>query len=356
MTYCLIDPRTATIPAVDNYLCADHMPSVNFNVVPTFTLEQSRKHWLLKNTITDLVNQSGSTVDQHFFIFEHYCYLDGYENNSCFLSDFFLNTAFHYQKSVTSQIDFAKKNKSVNCPMNKLRPNRLLASCYFANYHTLDNLNYTQSWENGSADSLLFELLQMGGLTSWENNGVVVQTLDKFFITNSHTSNNLNLQLVPSIPIIQPSAISVVLEPIFWEPGCILTEKYLNAVYGGTIPVVDGYCVYDCLEAMGFDVFKDIVDTSSQYEKNSILRVWNMLKNNQTLFDAGLEIINRRDIQERILDNFNLAKNPELCLMNFIKNRNRPDLVEKCWSILKSLPASAKFCQFSLKVYLNYNK
>lgn len=355
MTHALINPSTTSVPVVNTYLCSDHVPQANFNISPELTLDQARNKWLLKNTITDLIVDAGTQVDQHFFIFDHYLYLDGYKNNSCFFPDFFIHTAQIYRDNFTNQVNFSKKNRVVSCPMNKLRYNRILASCYFANQNTLENLIYTQNWASDQhSENLLYELLQLGQLNDWQNQGVPAVMLPEFFIPGKKDSHNVDIFQHTTFNIIHPAAISIVLEPIFWEPGCIITEKYLNAIYSGTIPIVDGYLIYDCLEAMGFDTFSDIVDTSSQYDQNPITRVWTMLQTNQTLFESGLDLINQTDIQERILNNIQHAQQPKLCLENFLKNGNCPDLVDKCIKILKELPTS--FCKKTLEVYFNCNK
>jgi hypothetical protein len=357
MSHYLIPPNTTSIPLVDTYLCVDHQPPPTFTVDKILTLEQSKAQWVGKNTIKDLLDKAGTTIDQHFFIFDHYCYLESFENNSCFVPDFLIRTMFSYSNRIVPSIDFSKKRKQVSCPMNKLRFNRVLASCYFANQTNTASVNYSQSWTESDAEQILYELLQLGELNNWANTGVPVRQLDKYFIPETaleQQRKNIDLYLDITSNIILPSAISIVLEPIFWESGCIITEKYLNAIYSGTIPVVDGYRVYECLEAMGFDTFSDIIDTSSQYEKNPILRVWNMLQDNQTVFDSGLDLINQPEIQQRILNNIKHAQQPAICLKNFLERRNSAESIEKFCNILKT--ESTDFCQKSLEVYLNYNK
>ena len=359
MTHYLITPSTTSIPVVDTYFCTDAQPWPEFKIDTVLTVEQSIAQWIDKNTIEDLLINAKTTVGQHFFIFDHYCYLERFENNSCFVPDFLISTMFSYSNKSVPVIDFSKKRKQVSCPMNKLRFNRVLASCYFANQDNLESLNYTQSWTESDAKTILYELLQLGKLNDWENSGVPVQQLDKYFIPDTSLDQErqtrdqyVDIVLDITSNIVLPSAISIVLEPIFWEPGCIITEKYLIAIYNGTIPVVDGYRVYECLEAMGFDTFSDIIDTSSQYEKNPILRAWNMLRDNQTVFDSGLDLINQPEIQQRILNNIKHAQQPANCLKNFLERRNSTELIEKFCNILKT--ESTNFCQKSLEVYLNY--
>jgi hypothetical protein len=65
--------------------------------------------------------------------------------------------------------------------------------------------------------------------------------------------------------VFEPSCISLITEPAFYERETIITEKTIMAIYGGTIPIwVGGWRIADWLRDRGFDVFDDIVDHSYQ--------------------------------------------------------------------------------------------
>jgi hypothetical protein len=65
--------------------------------------------------------------------------------------------------------------------------------------------------------------------------------------------------------VFEPTCISLITEPAFFERETIITEKTIMAIYGGTIPVwVGGWCIADYMRDQGFDVFDDIVDHSYQ--------------------------------------------------------------------------------------------
>jgi hypothetical protein len=120
------------------------------------------------------------------------------------------------------------------------------------------------------------------------------------------------------------TAISIVLEPVFWEHGSNITEKYIHAVYGGTIPLVNGYKIYDVLSQLGFDTFSDVIDTSSQYELDPVLRVWNMLEKNKHVFAQWKELMSDQHIQNRLINNLNLLKTPNVLFCNILKlNTNK---------------------------------
>ena len=232
--------------------------------------------------------------------------------------------------------------------MNKMRPPRILASCWFAN-NKVDQLLHTQSWANTDdrALNLLDELLQLGNLIDWTHDyGPDVRMLEHHWIdydsnTPSHyknnSSNEKNFFHSEVNAIFNTTAISVVLEPVFWEHGSIASEKYMHAIYGGTIPLVSGYKIYDSLSILGFDTFSDIVDTSSQYELDPILRIWNMLENNKNLFSQWQDLISDPHVQNRILSNFTLLQNPEQIFMNSLK-LNSEESLAKIVALKSSLP------------------
>jgi hypothetical protein len=65
--------------------------------------------------------------------------------------------------------------------------------------------------------------------------------------------------------VFEPTCVSLITEPAFFERETIITEKTIMAIYGGTVPIwVGGWRIADYLRGQGFDVFDDIVDHSYQ--------------------------------------------------------------------------------------------
>ena len=113
--------------------------------------------------------------------------------------------------------------------------------------------------------------------------------------------------------VFEPSFISLVTEPAFFEKETIITEKTIMAIYGGTIPIwVGGWRIADYMKAQGFDVFDDIVDHSYQHMADPWDRCYyaveqnlNLLKdfdtvqkfvyNNKHRLEANLKLLQRND-------------------------------------------------------------
>jgi hypothetical protein len=133
-----------------------------------------------------------------------------------------------------------------------------------------------------------------------------------------------------------PCAVTIVHEPIENDLGNCLTEKYVNAIYGGTIPIVLGYKVYDTLEKMGFETFADIIDVSSQDEIDPKLRVIHMLdRNKHILSNDALKIIKDKKIQDRIKHNFDILRDSKK-LKQAIIQTNTPNSYSKYLDLISN--------------------
>ena len=80
-----------------------------------------------------------------------------------------------------------------------------------------------------------------------------------------HITNSENYQQFLQKNVFEPSCISLITEPAFYERETIITEKTIMAIYGGTVPIwVGGWRIADYMRSMGFDTFDDVVDHSYQ--------------------------------------------------------------------------------------------
>ena len=314
-TYQVISPDTKSIVDKDFYINIDHVPPTSLHDFDGLTLEEKQnilfgynslyEMFLAVNKITDdlvIIDTTGNqTIDKI---------------STLYLNLFFVEESEYYCNEIDIDDNyfhnFTSKSVNFNVIMNKIRPDRLLTSCWlYNNQHDYDFV-YTQSWNSEEVEVEIYELLQIGGLTDYKNSaGLHLKTMPKNWVGETYGgSNAINFKNIAS-ETFYPSAVSVVVEPVFWENACHITEKYLNALYGLTIPIVSGYKCCDCLSKMGFDIFDDIVDTSYQYIENPVLRTWEMMERNKDLLNRGLELINDNTIQDRIIKNLEWARKPK---------------------------------------------
>lgn len=298
----------------DSNICfvTDHMPP--------FTIDFSTNHakeFYGYNSLNKILEQSMPQVDT--VIFDHYQNLAlNKDYNTFYIEIFFQKTIREYLSlNQDNSVEFANKTKKFNYLSNKPREARVLTSAWIAkNYSNQSDYNHTQSYQGRDFEQLLDEFVLAESLslesrflpTKWLSTGapIELQSTDKSGIAYDNTSANFYNIIKKQIT---PTVFSIVMEPAFWEHGCSLTEKYINAVFGGTIPIVNGYRVYKSIEQMGLDTFDDIVDTSSQFEKNSILHVYNLLEKNKNVLDNALEIIKDQSVQKRLINNIKILEN-----------------------------------------------
>lgn len=294
-------------------LISDHIPPIPIVDYSTFDM----KNFYGYDSIDPILKDCMPHVDT--LIFNFYQYIDiGNSYKKFYVETFFNNTVKQYHCiNVNNLIDFSYKTKKFNYLSNKPRDARLITSCWLANnFKNYDDYNYTQSYEYKDFKDFLNELIFVESLPleskilpkHWVT---VDSSIEKEIDKDSgmvFSFNELNFYKIIKSEI-SPTVFSIVMEPVFWEHGCLISEKYINAVFGGTIPIINGYKVYDVIKEMGFDTFDDIIDTSAQFEKNSIYRILNLLEKNKDCLDNAHEIIKDKSIQERLIKNVNVLKN-----------------------------------------------
>ena len=127
------------------------------------------------------------------------------------------------------------------------------------------------------------------------------------------------------------SAIEIINETTFEEPGHHVTEKFLQSVYGLNLPIVlgpPGIIAY--LQSLGFDMFDDIIDIRYDSIQSPFLRLITAIKSNQRLLaDRDYAIQTWRRCQSRLHTNYEFAKTQlhERCRLNVMSKI--PDAV--CW-------------------------
>ena len=325
-SYQIIFPDTKELEDVDFYINTDHVPAVE-NIVEDSekTLEEKRDVLVGKNTLLDLNKKFNINYENNIIIDT-----TGNQFSSTFSSLFFsffvieeCNSYFYRIEVVNASNIFENKRNAFNIAMNKIRPDRLLTSCWLNNNKQHYDFLYTQSWNQADVTHQLYELLQIGEITDYKNSAnITIETMPKKWIGPEYAGDNAtNFQQNVS-DIFYRSVFSIVLEPVFWENDCNITEKYLNALYGLTIPIVSGYNSCNCLKNMGFDIFDDIVDTSYQHIENAVTRTWQMMELNKTVFSNAKNIIKDKGIQQRIIKNLEWARQPQKLFETSFLNLN----------------------------------
>jgi hypothetical protein len=118
--------------------------------------------------------------------------------------------------------------------------------------------------------------------------------------------------------------VEIVTETSYTESSFLLTEKFLNSVYGCNFPIV--LCskgTVEFLRKIGFDMFDDIIDHSYDLIDNPIDRLYSAIYNNRKLLTDN-NYIKELWIQNkyRFDSNINVAKTT---MYDFFENRANID-------------------------------
>jgi len=318
-----ITPETREIDlTADIYYVIDHIPDLdNFVEHPdiNFLIENP-------NSIKYYFDKHGVEYREKKFVFDHYFYFEDFKDNGCFEPHLFIADVedfLKYEKNNFTNHKFSiddiieKKHIPLNCLMNKSRPHRQIASCWLLNNVQEENLLYKQGWDcEGISITRNFVdfLVDKNSIKKYNE---LPRRWIKFYDANSHEDNPERFYQYFNPKISSKTFFSLVLEPDFFVNACSISEKYLYAIRGLTIPIVSGYKIYEKLEALGFHVFDDIVNTDYQYEAHPVRRIWKMLESNKELMTGSVERFKNESVKQRMIENYNHIDNIDKLIYNF---------------------------------------
>ena len=134
--------------------------------------------------------------------------------------------------------------------------------------------------------------------------------------TNTSTPKNNSENFDQSLRNLYANTAVEIVNETIWFPdqGGIVSEKYLNSVYGFNFPIIIGVCnTVACLRELGFDVFDDIIDHSYDTVASPTIRLisslnlnLHLLRNRQATLDAWTQC------QSRMHKNVELANSLEI--------------------------------------------
>ena len=311
-------------------LLIDHMPAVSVDF-PMDDVDEFKKLHYGKNTFLDELKKF-SNVEQ--LVSFDYHYLDEFDNflhYEVFFNRFAKRLVSHSQ--FNNKIEFENKTSKFFYASNKYREARLLASCWIKN-NINDNFLYTQPWvlDEDYRDDFLDYILEIEDIELKREvlpvNWVAIKDdgpRDGTGATSVGVKGTINNFYKGLNQPYLNSVFGLALEPVFWEHGCMLTEKFLYPVLCGCIPIVNGYKVYDCIKEMGFDTFDDIINTQAQYNKNPVWRVLGLLDDNKEQLEHASQIIKDPSVQKRLLNNIEVLQNYDY---NLAKSRHTQNELE----------------------------
>lgn len=244
--------------------------------------------------VAQLLINSQCDPKQHALIFDHVLQHDDVltNYNLIYFPSFMAreNSEFVAQGIVT---DWHHKTHTFNFMINKPRPHRI-ELLKLIQQHGLDNYVYSLAWRNNTVNSIAVTDYRFGSET------VMDRGVKNGSFRNAHT-----YQALLQKTVFEPSCISLITEPVYYERETIVTEKTLMAMWAGTIPIwVGGWGIPQWLQDHGFDIFDDLVDHSYQHLPDPAQRVNEAIKRNLHLLqnlDLAQQAVHHN--QPRLLHN-----------------------------------------------------
>ena len=127
------------------------------------------------------------------------------------------------------------------------------------------------------------------------------------FKNNTNSSRNFDCYLKKYY---ENSVGEIVNETLFFQPQSLLTEKFLNSVYGFNLPIIlSGAGTVEHLRNIGFDLFDDVIDHAYDLVPDPLLRIQTAIDSNQRLFmDPEFARQCWKDNVARLEQNFTFAQ------------------------------------------------
>ena len=222
--------------------------------------------------------------------------------------------------------NWSKRKQCFNFMINKPRFHREFLLVLIEHFK-LTNYNYTLCWKKPAISTLSLSKLTEKYKQLILDTPVTIDTknfllgqenlLDRG-LQYKHIQNSKNYQKFLQKEVFEPSCISVITEPAFFEKETIITEKTIMSIYSGTLPIwVGGWRCADIMRDYGFDVFDDIIDHSYQnmedpfdrcyyaIERNIDLlrdfeRANNFVQNNRVRFEHNLQLLKDNVFQKEV--------------------------------------------------------
>ena len=292
--------------------------------------------------IKQLLENSQCDPHQHILVFDHVLQHDDELKEYCqiHLPLFLAQSCRQFlEKKIVP--DWTDKTCTFNFMINKIRQHRSFLLMLLEHFELTD-YRYTLCWKNNNVnrsrmidetDNVLYQAIINKARLDIPNQQYLFGT-ENLLEQGLQYGNITNAEVYQTFlqkAVFEPTCISLITEPAFYERETIITEKTLMSVFAGTVPIwIGGWRIADWMRSRGFDVFDDIVDHSYQelsdpydrcyaaIEKNiDLLRdtktIMNFVNQNSTRFKNNLALVNNNIFQlecrEIVKQNPNLGMN-----------------------------------------------
>lgn len=223
-----------------------------------------------------MLEHSACDPQQHLLVFDHMAHEDQLQNFNHISLPIFLVTSAEEFRQKNIRPNWNNKTTRFNFMINKPRHNREFLLLLIKHFELVD-YSYSLCWKT----------------TNLKRNHMIRNTQSDVYkkiihdtpmnipqriytfghevfmdhgLRYGHVKNAENYSGLLQSTVFEPSCVSLITEPSFYERETLQTEKTIMSIYGGTLPIwVGGWAIPESMRRLGFDVFDDIIDHS--YEK-----------------------------------------------------------------------------------------
>jgi hypothetical protein len=245
--------------------------------------------------VKTLLENSKVDPQLHTLIFDHINHEDELKDYQCVHFPIFLASESQEFLNADIETNWNHKPKTFNFMINKARPHRIFLLQVIEHFK-LTNYSHSLPWQDNTIDTA-----RCSNLPKFTDNPTLLNIINGIAKTSAPVTNYkfgpektlskaiingnfLNAETYKSLlktNVFEPSCISIVSEPVFFEKEALVTEKTIMAIYGGTFPIwFGGWKCAESMRYLGFDVFDDIIDHSYEDLPNPIERCYYAIERN----------------------------------------------------------------------------
>ena len=203
--------------------------------------------------VEKLLENSSGNLQEYIIVMDHINHEDGLTKYHCLCLPINIAGQSEDFKQQKIEINWSEKNYAFNFMINKPRPHRELLLKLIKEFK-LTSYCYSLAWKTNTVNDI--------PVTDYRFGPEVVMDQG---IRNGNFKNSETYKHLLQTAVFEPSCVSLITEPAYFERETIHTEKTIMAIYGGTLPIwVGGWRIPDYMKLLGFDIFEDIIDHSYQ--------------------------------------------------------------------------------------------
>lgn len=271
--------------------------------------------------IKTLLENSACNPQEHLLVFDHMGHEDQLQvYNHLSLPIFLAASCKEFaQQKITP--NWTNKTHIFNFMINKPRPNREFLLLLIEHFK-LSNYSYSFCWKKTEVNRGKMMINTQSELYQTIIKNIAMNIEEKSYtfgqevfldygLRYGRVKNAENYAGLLQTTVFEPSCVSLITEPSFYERETLKTEKTIMAIYGGTLPIwVGGWGIPNSMRCLGFDVFDDIIDHSYEHMTDPWDRAYYAVEKNI-----------------KMLSDPNLAK--DFVSANYARLQHNVDLVEQ---------------------------